>query len=179
MVSQKSLTGHAKGGAAAFQLIGLTQALRSGVLPPNRSLDCVDPVLRRHPHLVWLRQPLDLRRTPPKAGLVTSLGFGHVSALIALVHPGAFYAALVREWGEVEAEAWRSAAAEREWCGLRRLEKAMRGGPALYERPVNRNLGTGTAAEVAEREAAVLLSESARLRGGTLDPEGGSTAQRG
>ncbi len=179
VVSQKSLTGHAKGGAAAFQLIGLTQALRSGVLPPNRSLDCVDPVLRRHPHLVWLRQPLDLRRTPPKAGLVTSLGFGHVSALIALVHPGAFYAALVREWGEAEAEAWRSAAAEREWCGLRRLEKAMRGGPALYERPVNRNLGTGTAAEVAEREAAVLLSESARLRGGTLDPEGGSTAQRG
>nr|WP_154737108.1 type I polyketide synthase [Corynebacterium guaraldiae] len=179
VVSQKSLTGHAKGGAAAFQLIGLTQALRSGVLPPNRSLDCVDPVLRRHPHLVWLRQPLDLRRTPPKAGLVTSLGFGHVSALIALVHPGAFHAALVRERGEAEAEAWRSAAAERERCGLRRLEKAMRGGPALYERPVNRNLGAGTAAEVAEREAAVLLSESARLRGGTLDPEGGSTAQRG
>lgn len=179
VVSQKSLTGHAKGGAAAFQLVGLTQVLRSGVLPPNRSLDCVDPVLRRHPHLVWLRQPLDLRRTPPKAGLVTSLGFGHVSALIALVHPGAFHAALVRERGEAEAEAWCSAAAEREWCGLRRLEKAMRGGPALYERPVNRNLGAGTAAEVAEREAAVLLSESARLRGGTLDPEGGSTAQRG
>lgn len=179
VISQKSLTGHAKGGAAAFQLVGLSQVLRSGILPPNRSLDCVDPVLRRHSHLLWLRQPLDLRRTPPKAGLVTSLGFGHVSALIALVHPGAFYAALVREWGEAEAEAWRSAAAEREWCGLRRLEKAMRGGPALYERPVNRNLGTGTAAEVAEREAAVLLSESARLRGGTLDPEGGSTAQRG
>ena len=179
VVSQKSLTGHAKGGAAAFQLVGLTQVLRSGVLPPNRSLDCVDPVLSRHPHLVWLRQPLDLRRTSPKAGLVTSLGFGHVSALIALVHPGAFYAALVRERGEAEAEAWRSAAAEREWRGLRRLEKAMRGGPALYERPVNRNLGAGTAAEVAEREAAVLLSESARLRGGTLDPEGGSTAQRG
>ncbi|MDK8898220.1 DUF1729 domain-containing protein [Corynebacterium sp. MSK004] len=179
VVSQKSLTGHAKGGAAAFQLVGLTQALRSGVLPPNRSLDCVDPVLRRHPHLVWLCQPLDLRRTPPKAGLVTSLGFGHVSALIALVHPGAFHAALVRERGEAEAEAWRSAAAERERCGLRCLEKAMRGGPALYERPVNRNLGAGTAAEVAEREAAVLLSESARLRGGTLDPEGGSTAQRG
>lgn len=179
VVSQKSLTGHAKGGAAAFQLIGLTQVLRSGVLPPNRSLDCVDPVLRRHPHLVWLRQPLDLRCTPPKAGLVTSLGFGHVSALIALVHPGAFYAALVRERGEAEAEAWRSAAGERERCGLRRLEKAMRGGPALYERPVSRNLGAGTAAEVAEREAAVLLSESARLRGGTLDPEGGSTAQRG
>lgn len=179
VISQKSLTGHAKGGAAAFQLVGLTQVLRSGVLPPNRSLDCVDPVLRRHPHLVWLRQPLDLRRTPPKAGLVTSLGFGHVSALIALVHPGAFFAALAREQGEGVAEAWRAAATERERRGLRRLEEAMRGGAALYERPVNRNLGSGPATEVTEREAAVLLSDSSRLRDGILDPEGGSTTQRG
>ncbi|MEO5305363.1 DUF1729 domain-containing protein [Corynebacterium sp. c25Ua_47] len=179
VISQKSLTGHAKGGAAAFQLVGLSQVLRSGILPPNRSLDCVDPVLRRHPHLVWLRQPLDLRRTPPKAGLVTSLGFGHVSALIALVHPGAFFAALAREQGEGVAEAWRAAATERERRGLRRLEEAMRGGAALYERPTNRNLGPGTAAEVTEREAAVLLSDSARLRDGILDPEGGGTTQRG
>ena len=179
VMSQKSLTGHAKGGAAAFQLVGLSQVLRSGILPPNRSLDCVDPVLRRHSHLLWLRQPLDLRRTPPKAGLVTSLGFGHVSALIALVHPGAFFAALAREQGGGVAEAWRVAAADRELRGLRRLEEAMRGGAALYERPVNRNLGPGTAAEVTEREAAVLLSDSARLRDGILDPEGGGTTQRG
>ena len=179
VISQKSLTGHAKGGAAAFQLIGLTQVLRSGVLPPNRSLDCVDPVLRRHSHLVWLRQPLDLRRTPPKAGLVTSLGFGHVSALIALVHPSAFFAALAREQGEGVAEAWRVAAADRELRGLRRLEEGMRGGPSLYERPVKRNLGAGTADEVAEREAATLLSESARLRNGILEPEGGDTTKRG
>src|SRR5690606_16070169 len=38
VVSQKSLTGHAKGGAAAFQLIGLCQVLAQGVVPPNRSL---------------------------------------------------------------------------------------------------------------------------------------------
>ncbi|WP_083313772.1 type I polyketide synthase [Corynebacterium sp. HMSC066C02] len=179
VISQKSLTGHAKGGAAAFQLIGLTQVLRSGILPPNRSLDCVDPVLRRHEHLLWLRQPLDLRRTPPKAGLVTSLGFGHVSALIALVHPSAFFAALAREQGEGVAEAWRVAAADRELRGLRRLEEGMRGGPSLYERPVKRNLGAGTADEVAEREAATLLSESARLRNGILEPEGGDTTKRG
>uniref|UniRef100_UPI0028040E62 polyketide synthase n=1 Tax=uncultured Corynebacterium sp. TaxID=159447 RepID=UPI0028040E62 len=179
VVSQKSLTGHAKGGAAAFQLVGLSQVLRSGILPPNRSLDCVDPVLRRHSHLLWLRQPLDLRRTPPKAGLVTSLGFGHVSALIALIHPGAFFAALAREQGEGVAEAWRAAATDRERRGLRRLEDAMRGGAALYERPVNRNLGSGPATEVTEREAAVLLSESALLRDGILEPEGGDTTQRG
>ena len=42
VISQKSLTGHAKGGAAAFQMIGLCQVLEQGVVPPNRSLDCVD-----------------------------------------------------------------------------------------------------------------------------------------
>ena len=42
VVSQKTLTGHAKGGAAVFQIMGLCQILRDGVIPPNRSLDCVD-----------------------------------------------------------------------------------------------------------------------------------------
>ena len=175
VISQKTLTGHAKGGAAAFQLIGLCQVLRGGIVPPNRSLDCVDPELRRHEHLVWLRQPLDLRRTPPKAGLVTSLGFGHVSALIAVVHPGAFVTALVAERGEDYARAWRDRAEMRERYGLRRLEEAMRGGSALYQRPVHRNLGDGHAAEVKEREAAVLLSEDARMRHGVLEPD----AERG
>ena len=149
--------------------------LRGGIVPPNRSLDCVDPELRRHKHLVWLRQPLDLRRTPPKAGLVTSLGFGHVSALIAVVHPGAFVSALVAECGDDTARAWRDRAEMRERSGLRRLEEAMRGGSALYQRPVDRNLGGGHAAEVKEREAAVLLSEGARMRNGVLEPD----AERG
>ena len=47
VVSQKSLTGHSKGGAAAFQLIGLCQVLAQGVVPPNRSLDCVDDQMDR------------------------------------------------------------------------------------------------------------------------------------
>jgi fatty acid synthase len=33
IVSQKSLTGHAKGGAAVFQMMGLCQVLRDGVIP--------------------------------------------------------------------------------------------------------------------------------------------------
>ena len=181
VISQKALTGHAKGGAAAFQLAGLCQVLRGGIVPPNRSLDCVDPALRRHEHLVWLRQPLDLRAAPPKAGLLTSLGFGHVSALIALVHPEAFVAALAAERGKDAAQAWRAAATAREHQGLRRLEEAMRGGPALYQRPAERNLGGGDPAALTEREAAVLLSESARLRGGVLEPDPGAegTSQRG
>ena len=95
VVSQKSLTGHSKGGAAAFQMMGLCQILRDGVIPPNRSLDCVDDELASAAHLVWLRDTLRLGdKFPLKAGLVTSLGFGHVSGLVALVHPQAFLAAL-------------------------------------------------------------------------------------
>ncbi|MGH8964994.1 MAG: beta-ketoacyl synthase N-terminal-like domain-containing protein, partial [Actinomycetes bacterium] len=95
IVSQKTLTGHAKGGAAVFQMMGLCQILRDGVIPPNRSLDCVDDELATSGHFVWVRETLDLRgKFPLKAGLVTSLGFGHVSGLVALVHPEAFIAAL-------------------------------------------------------------------------------------
>ena len=169
IISQKTLTGHAKGGAAAFQMVGLTQVLRNGVLPPNRSLDCVDPVLRRHSHLTWLREQLDLRATPPKAGLVTSLGFGHVSALVAVVHPGAFLQALRAERGEEAAKQWQEASSAREAAGLQRLTSAISGGAALYERPVDRNLG-GSGDAVKEREAAILLDHDARLRGNLLEP---------
>nr|WP_205908495.1 type I polyketide synthase [Corynebacterium ammoniagenes] len=169
IISQKTLTGHAKGGAAAFQLVGLTQVLRNGVLPPNRSLDCVDPALRQHTHLTWLREQLDLRAAPPKAGLVTSLGFGHVSALVAVVHPGAFVEALRAERGAEAAAQWQQSANAREAAGLQRLTSAISGGPALYERPVDRNLG-GTGDVVKEREAAVLLDDAARLRGAVLEP---------
>ena len=172
VISQKTLTGHAKGGAAAFQIVGLTQVLREGIIPPNRSLDCVDPALRKDAHMTWLRRTLDLRQQAqgaPKAGLVTSLGFGHVSALVAIVHPGAFLQALRQERGDAAATAWSEAAAAREDAGRARFDDAMRGGAALYERPVDRNLG-GTGDAVKEREVSVLLDESSRLVNGVLTP---------
>ncbi|MBZ8178232.1 DUF1729 domain-containing protein [Corynebacterium sp. 3HC-13] len=168
VISQKTLTGHAKGGAAAFQMIGLSQVLRSGVVPANRSLDCVDPVLRKNPHLVWLRTPLNLSQQPPKAGLVTSLGFGHVSALIALVHPEAFRVAVENQVGAEAARAWQQESERRTIAGTRIIEEGMYGA-TLYRRPVDRNLGvSGDAAK--EREAAVLLDEQARLVDGVLRP---------
>ena len=89
IVSQKSLTGHAKGGAAVFQMMGLCQILRDGVIPPNRSLDCVDDELASAGHFVWVRETLRLGdKFPLKAGLVTSLGFGHVSGLVARAPAG-------------------------------------------------------------------------------------------
>ncbi|WP_342661850.1 fatty acid synthase subunit beta domain-containing protein [Corynebacterium caspium] len=170
VVSQKTLTGHAKGAAAAFQIIGLCQVLRTGIIPPNNALDCVDPELRQYPHLVWLRQPLNLGPTGLKAGLVTSLGFGHVSALVAIVHPGAFIKALENERGTAAARTWENQAKQREQAGIRRLNNAMYGGAPLYTRPAHRNLGNGSPAEIKEREAAVLLDPKARLIDGILSP---------
>ena len=157
VVSQKSLTGHAKGGAGAFQLIGLCQVLDGGVIPPNRSLDCVDDVLAEHEHLVWLRECLPAGDTLPlRAGLLTSLGFGHVSGLLAVVHPQAFLASLpVAERADYEAHA-----TQRRVDGAMRLVESMCGGEPMYERPADRRFG---ADEVRELEAATMLDPHARL----------------
>ncbi|MBB4135869.1 fatty acid synthase subunit beta domain-containing protein [Gordonia humi] len=165
VVSQKSLTGHAKGGAAAFQLIGLCQVLRDGIVPPNRSLDCVDEKMAEYPHLVWPRETLRMgERFPLKAGLLTSLGFGHVSGLIAVVHPEAFVSSLD---GAVR-EDYRRAAAARLRDGRQRLLSSMCGGAPAYERPEGRRFGD---ADEHTAESAVLLDPAARL-----DAEGTYTA---
>ncbi len=158
VISQKTLTGHAKGGAAAFQLIGLSQVLTGGVIPPNRSLDCVMDDLAEHEHLVWLRQPLATGQL--KAGLVTSLGFGHVAGLIALVNPQAFLATLSGE----ERDSYAARAQARTIEGRMRIVRAMYGGPSLYERP-GRRLGSEG---VRAREAAMLLDPQARLGEGDM-----------
>jgi fatty acid synthase len=158
VVSQKSLTGHAKGGAAAFQMMGLCQILRDGVIPPNRSLDCVDDELAGAAHLVWVRETLQLgEKFPLKAGLVTSLGFGHVSGLVALVHPQAFLAAL----DPAERDDYRRRANGRVLEGQRRLASAIAGGPSLYERPADRRFGHD--APEKRQEAEMLLDPTSRL----------------
>ncbi len=162
VVSQKSLTGHAKGGAAAFQLIGLCQMLETGVVPPNRSLDCVDEKMQAYPHLVWPREALRFgERFPLKAGLVTSLGFGHVSGLLAVVHPQAFLQAIE----PVRRDEYQRRAEQRQLAGRQRMVEAMCGGAPLYERPADRRLGgEGTPAKrIRQLEADMLLSPQARL----------------
>jgi len=37
IMAQKSLLGHAKGGAAAWQMAGLLQTVNSGIIPGNRN----------------------------------------------------------------------------------------------------------------------------------------------
>ncbi|WP_304438561.1 beta-ketoacyl synthase N-terminal-like domain-containing protein, partial [Mycobacterium sp. GA-2829] len=163
IVSQKTLTGHAKGGAAVFQMMGLCQVLRDGVIPPNRSLDCVDDEMATSGHFVWPRETLRMgEKFPLKAGLVTSLGFGHVSGLIALVHPQAFLATLAPE----QRDDYVTRAEQRTLAGQRRLASAIAGGRPMYERPADRRFSHDGSEK--RQEAAMLLDASSRLGDGDV-----------
>ena len=157
VVSQKSLTGHAKGGAAAFQMIGLCQVLATGTIPPNRGLDCVDEALSVNEHLVWLRQ--SLQTGPLRAGLLTSLGFGHVSAMVAVAHPGAFVAAL----SPAQRETWLQTATARLVAGEARRLDAMCGGTPLYTKPEQRRFADSSLSRTKADESAMLIDPQARL----------------
>ncbi|GAB3663875.1 type I polyketide synthase [Nocardioides korecus] len=157
VVSQKALTGHAKGGAAAFQLNGLCQTLVGGTVAPNRSLDCVDDQLSENEHLVWLRQPLTTGAL--KAGVLTSLGFGHVSAMIVVAHPGAFVAAL----DPAQRESWLERATARLVAGEARFIDAMHGGAPLFEKAEKRRFASADLAATKADESAMLVDPEARL----------------
>ncbi len=162
VISQKTVTGHAKGGACIFQVNGLTQLFKSGVIPANAALDCVDPKLKRDDHMVWLTKPLNIGKV--KAGLVTSLGFGHVSGFGAIVHPGAFEAAVAHTEGTEVLEQWRCRANKRLADGQRHLEEGMMGHEALYEPIDNRRFHEdGRDYNAHEVEKAMLLDPDARL----------------
>lgn len=168
VISQKTLTGHAKGGACIFQINGLTQLFRSGVIPGNASLDCVDPKLARDDHMVWLREPMRIGdgagSCAVKAALATSLGFGHVSGFVALVHPGAFEASVAASAGADALKNWRTKANAHLAAGQRRFEEGMMGRSALFEPVENRHLlKDGTRYDGHEVEKAMLLNPDARL----------------
>lgn len=147
-------------GAALFQTAGLTEVFRDQRVPGNASLDCLDPEMRGFAPLVWTRRPLSLAASPARAGVLTSLGFGHVAALVALAHPSAFETRLATERGEKAAAQWRSRATSRLASGRARLERAMIGHDALYEPVEDRRLPARGAHEA---EAAMLLDPSTRL----------------
>ena len=160
VVSQKTLTGHAKGGAALFQAAGLIDIFRRQEIPANRSLDCLDPDMAQWMPLLWLRKPLDVSASPVRAGVLTSLGFGHIAAIVVLAHPGAFEAALLAERGEAALAQWRERAQARLEEGRRHLEQGMIGHAELFVPIEGRRL---PATDTHEAEVALLLDPSARL----------------
>ena len=152
VVSQKTLTGHSKGGAAAWQAIGLCQALRDNVIPGNRNLDEVDPAMRSFGHVAFTDTAI--RGTPGglKAGLVTSLGFGHVGALALVVHPAAFAAMLSAK----QRKRWKKLrTARRERARQQRMD-VHTGERALFERRGQKRFS-------GDAERRMLLDPAARL----------------
>ena len=159
VISQKTLTGHSKAGAALFQTGGLMDVLRTGRLPQNASLDCVDPLIAsKAKNLVWLREPLDLGEGAVKAAALTSLGFGHVGALVVYAHPAAFEAAVAN--AGLDVDAWRERATGRLRAGSARMQAGMIGRAPLFTQIEGRRFPDTGAHEA---EINLLLSEDVRL----------------
>ncbi|RDW87106.1 Fatty acid synthase subunit alpha [Aspergillus mulundensis] len=91
-VCQKSLTGHPKAGAGAWQLNGCLQMMQERIVPGNRNADNIDSQLRQFEHLVY---PMESMRVPEvKATLLTSFGFGQKGAINIMVSPRYLFASL-------------------------------------------------------------------------------------
>ncbi|KAL4882433.1 hypothetical protein BJY04DRAFT_227084 [Aspergillus karnatakaensis] len=91
-VCQKSLTGHPKAAAGAWQLNGCLQMLQENVVPGNRNADNIDEQLQQFEHLVY---PMESMKVPEiKATLLTSFGFGQKGALTLIVSPKYLFTSL-------------------------------------------------------------------------------------
>lgn len=92
VIAQKSLTGHPKGGAAAWMFNGMIQTINSALVPGNHNADNIAEELRAFPHLFYPSKPIQHVRL--ECGLLTSFGFGQVGGQAAIVHPRYLYASL-------------------------------------------------------------------------------------
>ena len=118
--------------------------------------------MEEYKHLVWPTTPLHFGdRFALKAGLLTSLGFGHVSGLIAVVHPQAFVESIPAD----QRERYLAAAAERHGRDSSVCSSRCSVAKPAYERPPNRRFGGDSVPAKASRqlEADMLLAEDARL----------------
>ncbi|PJZ68612.1 hypothetical protein CH373_16575 [Leptospira perolatii] len=130
VVSQKSFTGHSKGGAAVWQAIGLLQALEDGILSGNRNLFDVDPDMNSYSHIAFSDESISFGSHEWKAGLLTTLGFGHVGVLCLLLHSNFFLALLSNE----ERELYLEKRSEREISSLNRYHENRLGIAKMFER---------------------------------------------
>jgi fatty acid synthase len=152
VISQKALTGHPKGAAAAWQLNGLMQVMAEGILPANASLDNVSEELRAFEWLINTDRPRKVARRSLRAGLVSTLGFGHISALVALVHPFFFWRMLSDE----ERQIYQGKMERRLMSATTRLQEVL-----AQKRPLVRVRSEKPFADAAE-EAQMLLDPGAR-----------------
>ncbi|RAL11876.1 uncharacterized protein BO97DRAFT_453516 [Aspergillus homomorphus CBS 101889] len=91
-VCQKSLTGHPKAAAGAWQLNGCMQMFRDGIVPGNRNADDIDEQLRKYAHLVYPMESIPVSGV--KATMLTSFGFGQKGAINVMVAPRYLFASV-------------------------------------------------------------------------------------
>ena len=160
VVSQKTLTGHSKGGAAAWQLGGLIQSLSSGIIPGNRNLDSVDPLMEAFGHMAFTNESLFVGQGELKAGMITSLGFGHVSGLALILHPDLFFAAIPEE----ERDDYFKTCQQRQQREIKSLAAAWLGDEPFFTKRSERRFASadGTSEQTAE-EVTLLMDPQVRL----------------
>lgn len=133
VISQKSVTGHSKGGSALWQIAGLCDVFDDAVVPGNRNLDSVDARVQPGPCLVVDDQPLQLRAAP-RAAMFTSLGFGHVSVVGVLAHPDIMERTLQQRLGSDALEEYQHRSAGRRRASRRDQRWSIHGERRSYER---------------------------------------------
>lgn len=110
VISQKGITGHPKGGAASFQINGIIQAMRDGVIPPHRNLDNPDTVMDQIETLIYPSETVHFKNQIIRAALISTLGFGHVSSMMLIINP-----AFVEDFiSKEQFEEWKNKKAKRE-----------------------------------------------------------------
>uniref|UniRef100_A0A7S3PGY4 Ketosynthase family 3 (KS3) domain-containing protein n=1 Tax=Aplanochytrium stocchinoi TaxID=215587 RepID=A0A7S3PGY4_9STRA len=92
VITQKYLTGHPKGAAAAWMLNGLVQCMNSKRVPGNRNLDNVSPELQKNGYLFYPNRTIEVPKI--EATFLKSFGFGQAGAEVILVNPDYLLAVL-------------------------------------------------------------------------------------
>ena len=148
-IFQKNLTGHSKGGAAAWMLNGCLQALATGLIPGNRNADNIDSKLHASELIVFPNRTI---RTPGvKSFIISSFGFGQKGAQAIGIHPDYLFATL----SKAEYDGYRSKRRLRHRKASRFFHRAM---------PTNTIVVAKTTAPYRpDQEQKVLLNPHARV----------------
>jgi fatty acid synthase subunit alpha, fungi type len=118
-VCQKSLTGHPKGAAGAWQFNGCLQMLQTGIVPGNKNADNIESKLRQYHHIVY---PMEaIRPTSLNATMLTSFGFGQKGGIAIAVAPRYLFSAV----GKSAFEEYRSRASTRQRQGNINFQRAL------------------------------------------------------
>jgi fatty acid synthase len=162
VISQKTVTGHSKGGAAAWQLSGVCQVFETGVLPGNHNLECPDETLAEMDFVTLTDRPITYGERVPKGAMLTSLGFGHVGAVILALHPHAFLNGL----GD-SLSTYLERARVRKSKALVRRSEVFAGLRPLFTRRTERHFVASDGSHAQrDEELAMLLDADSRLVGG-------------